>query len=120
MTKSLPAVLSIGLLCHVATAQVNVLTANGGNDRTNANLLETQLRPGNITSDAFGKLGAFPVDGQVYGQPLYASGVTVPGRGKLNLLFITTMHNSIYAYDADSLAVPSLVWRVNVGSSVPS
>jgi hypothetical protein len=52
------------------SAQVNVLSANYGNDRTNANLLETQLTPANVAAGSFGKIGSFPVDGQVYAQPL--------------------------------------------------
>ena len=38
-------------------SQVNVLTANYDNSRTNANLNETRLNPSNVNSDAFGKIG---------------------------------------------------------------
>ena len=51
-------------------AQVNVLTANYGNDRTNATLQETVLSPDRVNPGTFGKLGAFPVDGQIYAQTL--------------------------------------------------
>src|ERR1039458_9613733 len=66
------------LLSH---AQVNILTANGNNDRTNANLQEVRLSPATVSSSAFGKLGVFPVDGQVYAQPLYVSGLSISGKG---------------------------------------
>ncbi|PWU08410.1 MAG: hypothetical protein C5B51_07965 [Terriglobia bacterium] len=101
-------------------AEVNVLTANGSNDRTNANLEETQLSPSNVRSGSFGKLGSFPVDGQVYSQPLYVNAVSIPGQGLRNILVIATMHNSVYAYDADSIAVPRLLWKTNLGPSVPA
>ena len=101
-------------------AQVMVLTANGSNDRTNANLQETNLTPVNVIPGSFGKLGSLPVDGQVYAQPLYVSGLMIPGKGLLNVLFVATMHNSVYAYNADAMAPPDLLWRVNLGPSVPS
>ncbi len=101
-------------------AQVNVLTGNYDNDRSNANLQETTLTPLNVAPGNFGKVGSFPVDGQVYAQPLYVSGVSIPGNGTHNVLYISTEHNSVFAYDADSVASPSLLWQVNLGPSVPN
>jgi hypothetical protein len=66
------------------TAQVNVLTANYDNERTNANLKEVTLNPSNVSKDTFGKIGSFPVDGQIYAQPLYAAGIQIPGKGLRN------------------------------------
>ena len=100
--------------------QVNILTGNGNNERTNANLREIQLSPITVTSSTFGKLGAFPVDGQVYGQPLYVSDLSIPGAGTHNLVFISTMHNSVYAFDADAMSPVSLLWQVNLGPPVPA
>jgi uncharacterized protein (TIGR03437 family) len=101
-------------------AQVNELTAGYGNDRTNANLKETALTPATVTLGNFGKLGTLPVDGQVYAHPLYVSGLALSGQGTHNIVFILTMHNSVYAYDADALSPPDLLWHVNLGPSVPS
>lgn len=101
-------------------AQVNVITANYGNGRSNANLLETMLTPANVAPGNFGRLGSFPVDGQLYGQPLYVSGVSIPGKGTHNVVYLATMHNSIFAYDADAAALPDLLWQVNLGPSVPN
>src|SRR5450759_2864044 len=81
----------------LSQAQVNILTVNGNNDRTNSNLRETQLSPATVTSSAFGKLGVFPVDGQVYSQPLIVSGLSVSGATH-NVVFVTTMHNSCLLY----------------------
>jgi hypothetical protein len=100
-------------------AQVNILTGNGNNDRTNANLQETELSPATVNSWAFGKLGVFAVDGQVYAQPLYVSGLAT-SRGTQNVVFVSTMHNSVYAFDADALSPVGLLWQVNLGPSVPA
>ena len=106
--------------CVLSWAQVNILTANGSNDRANANLLESQLAPATVGPDSFGKLAAFPVEGQVYAQPLCVSGLSISGHGQRNVLFVTTMRNNVYAYDADATSSISLLWRVNLGPSVPS
>src|SRR5262245_25049925 len=95
------------LSCLPSYSQVNVVTANGGNDRTNANLLERQLSPATVSAATFGKLATFHVDGQVYAQPLYASGLAIASVGTRNVLFVATMHNSIYAFDADSMSSPA-------------
>lgn len=110
----------ITLCCLPGRAQVNILTGNGDNDRTNANLQEVRLAPATVTPDTFGKLGAFPVDGQVYSQPLYVSGLSIPGRGALNVLFVSTMHNSVYAFNADSMSPIVPLWHVNLGPSLLS
>ncbi len=109
--------LSLSLSGH---AQVNILTANGNNDRTNSNLQETKLSPATVSSSAFGKLGVFPVDGQVYSQPLIVSGLSLSGGATRNVVFLTTMHNSVYAFDADAMSPVSLLWQVNLGIPVPA
>src|SRR5271170_5282147 len=81
-------------------AQVDVLTANYDNNRTNANLNEVLLNTNNVNATQFGKLYAFPVDGQIYAQPLYVHALNMPAKGTLNVLFVATMHNSLYAFDA--------------------
>jgi hypothetical protein len=101
-------------------AHVHVLTANYGNDRTNANLRETLLTTTSVAPGRFGKLGSLPVDGQVYGQPLYVSGLYIPGQGVHDVLFVLTQHNSVYAYDAQIVTLAHLLWSVNLGPSVPT
>jgi hypothetical protein len=108
------------LVTVTGAAQVNILTANYTNDRTNANLQETQLTPTNVSPGRFGKIGTFPVDGEVYAQPLHVSRLSIPGQGTHNVLFVFTQHNSVYAYDADAVGTPILLWNVNLGPSVPT
>jgi outer membrane protein assembly factor BamB len=71
---------------------------------------ETTLRPSNVNSTTFGKLGFLGVDGKVDGQPLYLNAVTI-GTQQHNVVYAVTEHDSVYAFDADTHA---LVWRVSV------
>jgi uncharacterized protein (TIGR03437 family) len=101
-----------------ARAQVDVLTANYDNNRTGANLNEGVLNTNNVNPTQFGKLWAYPVDGQVYAQPLYVHALTMPGKGALNVLYVATMHNSVYAFDADAANGTAPLWQVNLGATV--
>lgn len=86
------------------SAQVNVLTERYDNARTGANLFETQLKRANVNSSQFGKLWTYAVDGSVFAQPLYVSGVSIAGVGTKNVLYVVTMNDVVYAFDADSAA----------------
>ena len=100
-------------------AQVSVLNVNYDRQQTGANLQETILQPSNFNWKNFGKVGTYAVDGQVYAQPLYVPGVTISGT-KRNVLYVATMHNSVYAFDADTPQVATPIWQVNFGPAVPS
>jgi hypothetical protein len=78
-----------------------VLTYHNDNGRTGANLQETILNPGNVNPSHFGKLFTDPVDGLVYAQPLYMANLAIPGQGTHNVVIVVTMHDSVYAFDAD-------------------
>ena len=96
-------------------AQVNVLTYQYDNTRAGANLRETALTRTNISQNTFGKLYTYAVDGYVYGQPLFLSGVNIPGKGIHNVVFVVTEHDSVYALDGDSNAGANAtpLWHVN-------
>jgi alpha-glucosidase (family GH31 glycosyl hydrolase) len=89
-------------LVWAAPATVAVLTRHNDNGHTGANLQETSLTPARISPATFGHLFSYPVRGQIFAQPLYVSGINIPGRGIRNVLYVATMHNQVYAFDADN------------------
>ena len=107
------------LLAWPLCAQPNILTGNYGNSRTNANLAETILNPDSVSPETFGKIGAYPVDGHVFTQPLYMRDVAIKGELK-NVLYVATMHNSVYAFDADNPQGSEPLWKVNLGPPLPT
>jgi len=98
-----------------AHSQVAVTTWHYNNGRTGANTNETKLDTGNVKSGSFGKLFAQPVDGAIIGQALYLPHVTIPGAGTHNVVYVATMHNSVYAFDADDTngANASPLWQTS-------
>jgi hypothetical protein len=84
-------VLALGAL---ARAQ-RVITSQYDNARTGANLNETNLTPRNVNVQHFGKIFSLRVDGDVYAQPLFLGGVEIPGKGRHDVLFIATEHDSV-------------------------
>lgn len=88
-------------------AQVNILTNRYDSARTAANMNETVLNTTNVNVNQFGKLYTFPVDGAVYAQPLYMSNVAIPNKGTHNILYVATMNDKVYAFDA---ATNNVLW----------
>lgn len=113
--------LSIGMFaCPKAYAQggVNVFTRSYNNARTGANLSETILTQTNVSPSQFGKLFSLAVDDQVFAEILYVSAVKIGG-GIHNVIYVATVNNSVYAFDADTLGPP--LWKKNLnGSGRPS
>jgi hypothetical protein len=99
----------------VSPAQVNVTTYHNDNGRTGQNLQETILTTSNVNANNFGKLFSQSVDGFSYSQPLYVSNVNIPNLGTHNVVYVATMNDSVYAFDADTKAGENAqpLWHVN-------
>jgi len=95
---------------------LSVTTWHYDNARTGVNPTETILNLANVNPNAFGKLFDIPADGAVIGQVLYLSNVAIPGKGTHNVVYAATMHDSVYAFDADSNtgANVSPLWQVSL------
>jgi len=100
-------------LTIVPPLQSTMTTWHYDNARTGANTTETTLTPSNVNSANFGKLATLPVDGFVVAQPLYLGGVYISGQGVHNVLYVVTLHDSVYAFDADSTN-PSPLWMTSI------
>jgi hypothetical protein len=123
VTNSAGSVTSASATLTVSTVAppsgVDVTTYHYDNLRTGQNLNETVLTPANVNQTKFAKLGSFNVDGHVDAQPLYLSNLAIPGRGTKNVLYVVTEHDTIYAFDADSVSGNSstILWQHSVLAS---
>jgi outer membrane protein assembly factor BamB len=116
MVGLLPSLLTWLLwLCAPCNAQVDVLTQHNNLERTGANLRETILTPANVNVKTFGMLFRRVVDDQVYGQPLLVTDVRIDG-GTHDVVYITTVNNSVYAFDANDPDAIKPFWHVNFGT----
>jgi hypothetical protein len=103
----------VALTLTVGAKAQRVTTSQYNNARNGANLSETSLTPANVNAQHFGQLFVLHVDGDVYAQPLFLSGVEIPGKGRHDVLFIATEHDSVYAFDAYGKP-SSPLWQVSL------
>jgi hypothetical protein len=103
----------IGLLIPKAPGQscVAVTTYHNDNFRTGQNLSETVLTPTSVGSMTL-RFSTHPVlDGWAVAQPLYLPQTSI-SNGVHNVVFVATLGNSVYAFDADT---GILYWHVVYG-----
>src|SRR5258706_2602613 len=104
-----------GMLAIPAHAEVNVVTQHNDNSRSGLTTNETILKPANVSAATFGTIVSRPVDGLVAAQPLYVSNANIPGHGIHNVVYVVTLHDSVYAFDADNStgANANPLWQVS-------
>ncbi|HLH63211.1 MAG TPA: hypothetical protein VKV20_16135 [Ktedonobacteraceae bacterium] len=90
----------------------SVLTYHNDNFRTGQNLNETLLNTGNVNVQRFGKLVSYPVDGQIYTQPLFVPHLRIRGR-QYNVVYVATENDSVYAFDADQRHTEAPLWKTS-------
>lgn len=101
------------LISALCGAQDSWTTRSYDNARTGANLSENTLTTSNVNANSFGKLFERNVDGQVYAQPLYVPNLSTPNKGVHNVVFVATMNDSVYAFDADDPNSPNPLWHTS-------
>lgn len=91
-----------------------VLTQRGDLTRLGWDSTETSLTVAELQSGDFGRRVAYPVDGKIYAQPLYAPDLTVNGSPH-NVVIAVTQHDTVYAFDANatSPSTPPL-WKISL------
>jgi hypothetical protein len=102
------------ILSACGPVEVNVPTQRYDNARSGQNLSEKVLNTSNVNSETFGKLFSRMVDDEIYAQPLYVSNVIIPDKGDRNVLYVATVNNTIYAFDADNPDVSDPLWEVSL------
>src|SRR5579871_5249909 len=95
-------------------AQISVSTYQYDSSRAGQNVHEAILAKANVNMSQFGKLFSYPVDGVIYGQPLYLPQVTIPQKGVHNVVYVATENDSVYAFDADNQGANNTpLWQVS-------
>ena len=67
---------------------------------------------------SFGKLFSRSVDDSVYALPLIVPDLDISGE-RHNVLFVASMGNTVYAFDADDPAQSAPLWSRNLGTPAP-
>lgn len=90
-----------------ASATIGVTNLSGiytyHNDlsRDGVNSQEYELTTKNVAAATFGKLFSCTTDGPIYTQPLWAGNLSIGG-GRHNVVFVATVHDTVFAFDADA------------------
>ena len=106
--------LSVFLSC-TGFAQ-NVWTQHNDQARTGWFPYETILNTNNVNKNTFGFYFNHTTDDKVVSQPLVIMNVNIPNVGFKNIVYVTTLNNTIYAYDADVNADP--YWTQNYTNKI--
>ena len=110
---------SLLIITFSSVAGQDVIMQHNDLKRTGWDAGETILTQANVSGGTFGKIFQLNVDDQIYGQPLVVNNVNI-GVGTHNIVIITTVNNSVYAFDADDpskAATP--YWHVNLTFNSP-
>src|SRR5215469_17841390 len=100
-------------VAHAAATNLAVTTFRNDNARTGQYPNETLLNTANVNVSQFGKRVSYPVDGQLYAQPLYLPNLTING-GVHNVVFAATENDTVYAFDADQTSAVAPLWKVSL------
>jgi hypothetical protein len=88
-----------------------VLTRSYDNGRNGVNTNETKLTPGLVASNGLKKFKSVKItdDDRVEAQPLFVPGLKIKNK-KHNVVFVASMGNHVFAFDADAPENQDLLW----------
>jgi len=122
----LAAALILGFAIAVRSQPAVVWTQHNDNARVGWSSVETALTPSNVNQKVFGKLFSYQLDDETFSQPLYIPTLkmTVADQKTHNVVFVTTVNNTVYGWDADSNLSNGgqPLWKTNLtpsGATVP-
>src|SRR6185312_16239500 len=102
------------LIVHIETyGQADVIMNHNDLKRTGWNNRETILATDNVSGGNFGKIFSRDVDDEIYAQPLVLSNLPIAG-GVHNVVFVATVNNTLYAFDADDASVTAPYWQIDL------
>ncbi|MBV8119479.1 MAG: hypothetical protein JO081_06025 [Alphaproteobacteria bacterium] len=111
------AIVALMLIVPIARASTLVLTRSYNNGRTGADLTETQLTPQHIAAKGMTRVKSLVVDDdpRIEAQPLYVPDLRMSDGRAHNVVFIATMGNHVFAFDADAPQGRDLLWKTFLG-----
>lgn len=107
------------LIALQVQAATPVLTRSYDNGRTAANMSETVLTPSLVATKGLKRMKslAIPDDPRIEAQPLYVPDLMMKkDKKKHNVIFVASMGNNVYAFDADAPAGSDLIWKTQLGA----
>src|SRR5712664_1851074 len=106
-------------LVHGPNADAEPTVLQRGYDAavSGATLSETTLNTSNVGPSTFGLVFKLPVDDAIFAQPLYVPKVLI-NQTAHNVLYVATMSDTLYAFDADADAGGTPLWTLNLASLV--
>jgi hypothetical protein len=113
LAPTIPATAHAATGYTAAPAGAAVRTYKDDNSRDGQYSSETILDQSNVNVTDFGKRVSYPVDGQVYAQPLYVPNLTING-SLHNVVFAATENDSVYAFDADATSAGAPLWQTSL------
>jgi outer membrane protein assembly factor BamB len=112
-----PAMLIATLLLSAAQAATPILTRSYDNGRTGANLTETVLTPQLLATKGLRLAKSLIIDDdpRIEAQPLYVPNLLMSDGKTHNVIFVASMGNHIFAFDADAAQGQDLLWKTSLG-----
>ena len=100
--------------CLLLHGQTSVLTRSYDNARTGSNQNEKKLTPANVAKQGLQSITLTPTgdDPRIEAQPLYVPALTMVDGKKHDVIFVSTMSNNVWAFDADTGAK---IWETSLG-----